>query len=102
MNTRHKNHDAIVALAEGKAIECRISAVWREWNDMNYFNPLTTLDMEWRVKPELKPDVVRYFCINHNGTSFGPFLVQQLSAERQIKATFDGESDELKAVEIVK
>lgn len=56
---RHKHADLIHAWAEGAEIECKtMGGHWvkaiQKWND----------DVEYRIKPEKKPDVVRYVSVD--------------------------------------
>lgn len=54
---KHKHYDMIVAWAEGKAIQ-RLSVIYAMWEDAP--NPNWDCDFEYRIKPEPKPDVVKY------------------------------------------
>ena len=49
----HKHYDVIVALAQGKAIECCLPPLsnWAAPNS-EMINPLSYPDWQWRIKPE--------------------------------------------------
>lgn len=113
---KHKHYDCIVAWAEGKQIQFRFrkhpSDPWMElpkggnhgWHE----------EIEYRVKPELKPDIVRYArarfteyqvkCFvssEANERDTKTFWTKQQAANDNIKATFDGETGKLKSVELI-
>ena len=104
---RHKHADLIIAWANGAQIEFLHGIAWIE-----VAHPLWNVDTEYRIKPEPKPDVVVYSHIqkrskwgaeiniscdknwNEDGT---PTYTSPANA----KLTFDGETNELKSVEML-
>ena len=88
---KHKHADLIIAWANGAPIQ------WKDrhgqWEDMG--EPLWAENHEYRIKPEPKPDVVRYYEVHKEfgGPLQSPF--------HNIKATYDGETGELKSAEVL-
>jgi hypothetical protein len=78
------------------------------WFDLtlgkNSITPLSDPDLEWRIKPELKPDVISYVNIYKN---MGYDNLEEAhysgvpSSKGVIKVVLDGETQELKSVEII-
>jgi len=103
MGTPHKHAELIKAWADGAEIEINITGtdmwVYRE-------DPAWLPESEYRVKPEPKPDVVRYFGIDREESYSSLMLTERqlihYSWNQYIKITFDGETGKLKAVEIIK
>lgn len=93
MKQPHKHADLIHAWADGAEIqyweEC--AKVWLTiagepcWYD----------DHKYRIKPEPKPDVVRYISVDVNK------VLASIDCLGNVKLTFDGETLELKAVEMI-
>ena len=96
---KHKHHNEIIAWANGAEIEY-FDAPWCEWRPETDF--LWEDNVQFRVKPEPKPDVVRfvhaYMC---GDIGYFPAVVKDNKEEADIKVTFDGETGELKSVEII-
>ena len=65
---------------------------WREAHD--FLNPLTHPQLEWRIKPEPKPAVVRYWPVRLTGDLKTLEEARQYFPGNQavIKLTFDGET----------
>jgi len=92
----HKHAELIKAWADGAEIQYRYY--------MNEENPDWNLDREYRIKPEPKPDVVRYL------NQLRPLFEEKKHWEEsdyeitktRIKLTFDGETGELKSAEVLK
>jgi hypothetical protein len=104
----HKHAELIKAWADGAEIEfydtrfeehrwklCGTPPLWRE-------------DFEYRIKPEPKPDVVRYAC--HDRFENSPLMQLRLyrveqnidnPSTGQLKLTFDGETGKLKSAEVL-
>ena len=56
----HKHAEVLRAIADGKVVQWQ-SNYDNEWSDlMGRMNPISDSHLNWRVKPEPKPDVVRY------------------------------------------
>ena len=56
----HKWHKEIKAWAEGATIEGRFTNGYDSWNILSNPSWSTTGKVEYRIKPQLKPDLVRY------------------------------------------
>ena len=100
---KHKHYDCIVAWAEGKPIQFRYNTI-SEWTDAGPRGKIGWYDCyEYRIKPEPKPDVVRWTCLKEE--SGGAYRTSLWTVLRYVgdnlKATFDGETGKLKSVEIV-
>ena len=89
----HKHAELIKAWADGAEIQ-----LW--WNDqwVDSENPNWVGEM-YRIKPELKPDVVKLSAVYLN--EFGDYILKSSSVEN-LKLTFDGETGELKSAEVLK
>ena len=93
----HKHAELIKQWADGAEIEVYnyVDEIWEiefpvEWNP----------NAEYRIKQELKPDVVYFYSFrspqdigNRTTTNYG---------ECNLKLTFDGETGELKSAEVLK
>lgn len=90
----HKHAELIKAWADGATIECNDCGVWFYAN-----NPTWQENMEYRIKPEPKPDVVKLSAVYLN--EFGDYILKSSSIEN-LKLTFDGETGELKSAEVLK
>ena len=94
----HKHAELIKAWADGATIECNDCGVWFYAN-----NPTWQENMEYRIKPEPKPDVCMSFSVVrvHNQTT-----QKQISCNpyqnSNLKLTFDGETGVLKSAEVLK
>ena len=91
---RHKHADVIKAWAEGAKIQLYQIGM-DDWVDTP--TPLWFEVTQYRVKPEPKPDVVvRYGAKLRGGLYVEPW------GNPNLKLTFDGETGELKAAEVLK
>ena len=52
---KHKHADLIHAWADGAKIQSKINGTWVDFNEPIWIN-----SAEYRIKPEPKPDVVKY------------------------------------------
>ena len=96
MKTPHKHKELIHAWAEGATIQSLTYSV--KWEDCPMNLPAWDEDTTYRIKPEPKPDVVKYWYIGADMQSCfsdGQFRLHNL------KATFDGETGKLKAAEVI-
>lgn len=108
---KHKHYDVLIAIAEGKEVQwfC-VDDKKDPWTDMgkhDLVNPLWYPQFEWRVKPETKPDVVKWMGVNDINRSSGfVFLADDkpsIEWLNRIKFTFDGNDPTIvKSVELVK
>ncbi len=90
----HKHAELIKAWADGAEIESK-----RNDGTWVIVEPAWSEQCEYRIKPELKPDVVNFYHAN-------PYLhgvkIFYEPAYPNIKLTFDGETGELKSAEVLK
>lgn len=99
----HKHAELIKAWANGATIEGKWSG--RFWEVEK--NPAWDVDVEYRIKPEPKPDVVKYAQVKLNSfkhpridiSSMYEWTTEPLA---NIVFTFDGETGELKSAEVLK
>ena len=97
---KHKHADLIHAWADGAQIQLYTSAEF--WEDTKH--PQWHEDMDYRIKPEPKPDVVKIFYLESH-----PFLGLRFSEEinpvqektKRISCTFDGETGKLISAEVI-
>jgi hypothetical protein len=102
---KHKHYECILAWAEGKQIQVWSPSMnaWMDWlseRSPSWLNTGQNEHCEYRIKPEIKPDKVRYFSIGR----YGAVVIEQWRValdKPNIKATFDGETRLLKSVEMV-
>jgi hypothetical protein len=95
MKTPHKHAELIKAWADGAEIQLKLNAV--QWGDCvdPYWNP----DLEYRIKPEPKPDVVRWCWATGRMGEREDHFGENGSAN--LKITFDGETGKLKSAEVL-
>jgi len=93
---KHKHADLIHAWAEGAQIEYR--SALNDWTEVD--RPEWSSWVEYRIKPEPKPDLVCWAriipCVVYPGT----VLLSLESAN--VEFTFDGETEELKSAKVIK
>ena len=97
---KHKHSEIIKAFADG--IECQYWFSADRWVQINEIAVFDWAD-DVRIKPEPKPDVVRYL----NRLNFFTTSVLWEESDYHItkdclKLTFDGENGELKSAEVIK
>jgi hypothetical protein len=85
----HKHADLIKAWADGAEIQVKNHL--NEWQDS--FDPRWMTSIEYRIKPQPKPDVVQFWC-----ASCEPL---KRPLENNLKLTFDGETGKLKSAEVL-
>jgi len=100
----HKHAELIKAWADGAEIETR-------WSDAQAWIPVKNPEwgngFEYRIKPEPKPDVVRYACYDRfQNSEFMQLRLYRVmqnidSSIGQLKLTFDGETGKLKSAEVL-
>lgn len=98
MNTPHKDADLLRAVADGKQMQRKD---WDEWVDCTHEAALVRIStgMPTRVKPEPKPDVVRYALARPSYTTWEP--TARLDGMDNLRVTFDGETGRIKSAEVV-
>ena len=103
---KHKHAELIKAWADGAVIEQRFTD-----RNLNYNNWESVKDPIWnecgceyRIKPEPKPDLIKYIGFEEFGSGLG-FMTNEYSImcqwENRIKLTFDGETGKLKSAEVI-
>jgi len=94
MSNRHRHADLIHAWAEGAEIEYR--TMGGSWVNTKFSDCVTWAEgCEYRIKPEKKPDVLRYFELT---TSGGCVWV---NGNGNLRCTFCGETGKLIKAEIL-
>ena len=90
---KHKHAELIKAWADGAEIEVKKPDGWEI-----RFSPKWHPDNEYRIKPEPKPDVVRYYKVSaYHGLDKAAGEVYA-----DLKVIWDGETGELKSAEVLK
>ena len=91
---KHKHADLIRewALDTSRVVQYRTGS--EEWEDIQ--QPSWATNVEYRFKPEVKPDYHTYAVILNNS------LQVSFVGKPNIKITFDGETNQLKAAEVLK
>ena len=89
---KHKHYEAIIAYANGAAIEM-YSLEKDTWYDL--LNPSWSDHLTYRVKQSPKPDAVREVLLV-NSLSAGPLLYAASPLECNCVLVFDGETNKLK------
>ena len=99
MNKPHKHAELIKAWADGAEIEF-FDIFLKEW--IISPTPNWSEDREYRIKPEPKPDVVKYMGIINQESGY---LVSHYTIidhwPYKLKLTFDGETGKLKSAEVI-
>jgi hypothetical protein len=93
---KHKHYDMIVAWAEGKEIQ--VEEMDGTWSDIQ--GPSWSGHNHYRIKPEPKPDVVKYLIRGLVSNSSWLEFDNQTGYEC-VKITFDGETGKLKTAEVL-
>lgn len=103
MNTPHKHADVLRAIADGKAVQWQSEDFLGGWHDFyptGVITPLTHQRHNWRIKPEPKPDVVRYGWITESTGCAEP-ICQHSSQHANARFVIDGETGKLKSAEVL-
>jgi hypothetical protein len=95
---RHKHADLIHAWAEGAEIEIYDLCI-DQWNECSY--PSFVNKCKYRIKPTPNPDVVWYANPRIDGDMCA-YMSKIPVAGSNLKLTFDGDTGELKAAEVLK
>ena len=107
----HKHAEVIKAWADGHAIQYRNGTTNPYWTDMPICSPNWHEDVEYRVKPEPKPDIVAVGILELDGVSkphnriypayHTEFRVSEHWEADNVRVTFDGETGKLKLAEVL-
>lgn len=107
----HPNHDIVVAYLEGKLVQYRDIRNNKRWYDLipvtrigNNF-PTFTPDLEYRIKPEVKPDIIRdcYVEGRYSGTKSFKWSIVEFREDDiiNLRLVFDGNTGELKGAVVL-
>ena len=86
---KHKHYDCIVAWADGAQIQRLVEFGW-----VDDERPIWGSRIEYRIKPESKPDVVHEMHM----TRFNSTMIY---VDPNLRLTFDGETGKLKKAEVI-
>lgn len=91
----HKHVELIKAWADGAEIQLKSSGIWCDYSRGD--NPTWLPDHEYRIKPEVKPDMVEYYkaTIWSVGGRYKP------TKDSNLKLVFDANTGELKSAEVI-
>lgn len=102
----HKHAELIKAWADGAEIEVFVQGKWERSAE-----PMWTKEVEYRIKPEPKPDVVAVGiialsddfkpCMEKLAAYKTEFRVSEHWEKDNVRITFDGETGKLKKVEVL-
>ena len=100
---KHKHSDVIKAWADGAQVEYLYTDTMT-WHTTP--NPQFSSNIQYRIKPEAKPDIVKRFYLESNplvGHRFSEAYTDKdlVNKHSLIKCTFDGETTKLKFVEVI-
>ena len=101
---KHKHAKLIKAWADGAEIQFReYEGKWNDFEPNGY--ACWHQNMEYRIKPEPKPDVVAFSRVFHIDTEQNYTFVSNASTTFfdfcNLKLTFDGETGKLKSAEVI-
>ncbi len=84
--TEHPQATILRAIADGKEVEYKLW-IENEWTSSRgkHINPIDHPGLEWRIKPEPKPDVVWYRAVFYNNTN-NTFTASYDSLNKLIKS----------------
>jgi hypothetical protein len=94
MKTPHKHATLIKAWADGAQIELWLPEPNR-WEGIT--DPSWDDSFKYRIKPEFKPDVVKTCA----ATEFCAYYHDDFGVAHNLKLTFDGQTGDLKAAEVL-
>ena len=89
---KHKHYDLILAWANGADIEY-FSPTSEMWVPLA--NPTFINEFKYRIKPEPKPDIVKYVLSTEKIISYDECY------QKNLKLTFAGETKKLKSAEVL-
>lgn len=94
----HIHAELIKAWADGAIIQYEYSM--NVWCDVNKNNPTWSTHTNYRIKPEPKPDVVKYASVDRTtGHQYWISPIKKTGAN--VTFTFDGETGKLKSAEVI-
>lgn len=107
--TPHKHAAVIKAWADGASVQVRVPDSGRysdQWEDIpKHKIPRWEEGLEYRIKPEPKPDVVRYAEVlkkyDYQEHVYITDAYPDCFKDTNLKLTFDGETGKLKKAEVI-
>ena len=98
----HKHAELIKAWADGAEIQFKSGGIWHDYSEGD--SPIWYPDNEYRIKPEVKPDVVLFTVAEKDvmdrlRVSFSDTEKNLMS--HNLKLTFDANTGELKSAEVI-
>ena len=97
---KHKHAELIKAWADGAEIQVRYEK--HDWEDLATGYPGWYPHVEYRIKPEPKPDVVDYLFISDKKSNDLPEINWVFVNTANLKLVWDGETGKLKSAEVIK
>ena len=99
--TPHVHAEIIKAWADGAEIQFHNGGKLGTWEDT--IKPIWNPQFKYRIKPEPKPDVIVTKFMHVVNSYLLAYGVAQVNCPtNEVKYTFDGETGELKSVELIK
>lgn len=98
----HKHAAVIKAWADGARVQVRIPKAGRldnTWEDIEDETMYWYSTLEYRVKPEPKPDIVKRVCLELVEGSVN--LMHPSDVPINLILSFDGETEKLKSAEVI-
>lgn len=102
----HKHADILRAIADGITVQFLNDedGAWIDrQDDPDAIDPIANDYFEWRIKPEVKPDVFALYSVGeYCGEVFGPKVEWAGPFNMSnLKLMFDGETGKLKSAEVI-
>lgn len=102
MGVPHRHAEVLKAIADGNEVQWQgkqCFGCWHDGTDTN--NPIDDWHLQWRIKPEPKPDVVRRYELEAHPLAGTRFVEANLKITACLECTFDGETGKLKSAEVI-
>lgn len=96
---KHKHYDMIVAWAEGKTVQ-NFNDRRMCWEDLTG-DPYWIDSFQYRIKPEPKPDVPQYFCVDSWGHNIRLPYPHTNMDKPNLLLVFEPETGKLKSAEVL-
>lgn len=108
---KHKHADVLIAIAEGKIVQYKEKEdiCWKDADFSvleNNKDPFTFPELEWRIKPEPKPDIIKHIHFDADSSDHQLWITDDLEAKHShwdlhIKVVIEGETGKLKKAEVL-
>jgi hypothetical protein len=96
---KHKHAEVAHAYIDGK--ECEYWSHWdKRWQPISAMSYFNNLELKVRIKPEPKPDAIRYYNISQFG-SVHEYKREDIESW-DLEITFDGETGALKNAKVIR